>query len=53
MQQQGILVAREADDNSKLNNASNMFFNAIAQVCTKANLVKKVPRTKARQAMTK
>jgi hypothetical protein len=53
MQQQGILVAREADDNNRLNTASNMFFKAIAQVCTEANLVKKVPLTKARQALIK
>jgi len=53
MQNQGILVARQAHDNNKLNTASNMFFNAITQVCTKANLVKKVPLTKATQATMK
>jgi hypothetical protein len=53
MQKQGILVAHQADDNNKLNTTSNMFFNAITQVCTKANLVKKVPLTKAKQVVMK
>jgi hypothetical protein len=34
MQQQGKLVARQADGNNRLNTASDMFFKAIAHVCT-------------------